>query len=58
MSTHAMEKVCSISICELRMPKLCHAKKSTFGNLDSLTDHQIQRIKAINILHIELAKQR
>jgi len=42
MSTHATEKICSISICELRMPKICRAKKSTFRNLDSLTDHQIK----------------
>jgi len=42
MSTHATEKICSISICEPRMPKICRAKKSTFRNLDSLTDHQIK----------------
>ncbi len=41
MSTHTT-KIYSISICEPRMPKIYHAKKSTFENLDSLTNHQIK----------------
>ncbi len=42
MSTFAMEKIRSISICESRMPKIYRAKSPIFGNLDSLIDHHIK----------------
>jgi hypothetical protein len=42
VSTLAMEKIHSISICESGMPKIYCAKKSIFGNLASLTNHQIK----------------
>ncbi len=41
MSTLATKKIHLISICELGMPKICCAKKPTFGNLDSLATHHI-----------------
>jgi hypothetical protein len=37
-----MEKIHSVSIYELGMLEICHAKKSTFESLDSLIDHQIK----------------
>jgi hypothetical protein len=33
MNTLVIEKKCLISIYELKMPKICGAKKPTFGNL-------------------------
>jgi len=42
VSTLTMEKIHSISIYEYGMPKICCAKKPIFGNLDSLTYHQIK----------------
>ncbi len=42
MSTPAMEKIHLVSIYELGMPKIYHAKKPTFESLDSLIDHQIK----------------
>ncbi len=39
VSTPATKKICSVSIYEPVMPKVCHANKPTFGNLDSLATH-------------------
>ncbi len=43
MITPTTKKFHLILICEFKMPKIRHAKKSTFGNLDSLIDHHINK---------------
>jgi hypothetical protein len=55
MRTLAMEIFCSISIYELGMPEICHAKKPIVKSLDSLTNHQIKesRPSSFSTLHLQ-----
>ncbi len=38
------KKICLILICRPKMLKICCAKKPTFGNLNSLTNHHINKL--------------
>jgi hypothetical protein len=45
MKTPTVEKIHLISIYEPKMPRTYHAKKPTFGNLNSLVAHHINGLK-------------